>query len=264
MTTAHYMNCSFERDSLLKNAICSGDNNVVVCLDGPPGIGKTLVSDVVIDYTCYLDEMLLCSKLRVLTERMMFINYTTMLGNLHQKINIFYDSSNIMQASSSSSSSLALSSADNKSQLLLNCSIFSSEIYSMFFKFNGHKLSPEYFKIAVEENIFNSPNILKIQYYWQQLLNSQSMYLPNFQSQLLWILPQNFKSMFNNLKTRKFFCMHRNSIILENYCKNLIYLFDRFAKITNFGDILIVGGNQVLRVDIENLYKKYNTINVYT
>lgn len=240
MITSQYLTCSTDSDSSSKTPLYV-NTNIFVCLDGPPGIGKTLISDIVTDYTCYLDEMLAREDIRTMNECLMFVDYTTMLCNLNKRTNI--------------PTTIINSASDNDhSHIIINRSIFSSFIYSMFLKYRGHKLKPEIFKNIINENIFNSPLIMRMHQQWVHILNSHTAYLSNYQYRILWILPQNMNLVYDNLKTTKFYCVNRNRIVLKYYCENLIYLFEKFAKTTNIGDILNVG-SRVIRIDIENFYK---------
>lgn len=254
MATSHYLTCTFENNSLGKKSLYANTNNFV-CLDGPPGIGKTLISDIVTDYSCYLDEMLAREEVRTLNEYMMFVDYTTLLCNLNKRDQLLWSATatatNTGDGGAGSSTS---TSANNHPHIIINRSIFSSIIYSIFFKYRGHKIKPDLFKNVIDDNIFNSPIFTKMHQYWLHILNSHTSYLSNFQYRLLWILPQNSNVIFENLKTTKFYCIHRNRIVLKYYCENLIYLYDKFAKTTNFGDILNVG-SRVIRVDVDNYYK---------
>lgn len=254
MTTSHYLYCSSndagidddDDDNADDESIISANNhsikNIFVCLDGPPGIGKTLISDIVTDYSYYLDEMLTRAEVRSINENMMFVEYTTLLCNMNTKYKTV------------SRRSIIRNNESEESQILINRSIFSSFIYSIFFKYRGHKINFENFKNFIDNDIFNSPNITKMNQQWLHVLNSHTAYLANTPYRLLWILPQSSKLMFDSLMTTQFYCIYRNRIILKNYCENILYLYCRFAKTTNFGDILNVT-HRITRTDVENFYK---------
>lgn len=223
----------------------NGSRDIIIFLDGPPGVGKSKISNIIVDSSSYIHEMISCKKARSLYEQMMFVDYTVMLCELNR------NSYNFIEPT------IATTQTDRK--ILVNRSIFSSFIHSIFFKYDGHKIHPEIFRQTVDTNIFNSSLITKVHQNWLRVLNSHSSYLSNYQYRLLWIIPENIDEIVNSIKTSEYYNVHGDQIDWRLYCENYMYLFKKFAKTTKFGDILTIDG-KITRQDIENYYQ-YNSEN---